>query len=589
MTELTAQGKFIDTASIKTLLTQGERYADKIRITLSTINNETDISGCTFTMRTVAFDGSMTEAILTKEVAEGFVNLIWIPDEQTTAVAGVLFPELIGSVTDQIIIKYKMPPIYIKEAVMGSNVPAPDIVEAKLAQMNAILERAEELYGQFDNDTGVIQEVINARTPTIFNGSCTSLTDRLNKDFALCITQSGLESALRNVTTAYTNADEKLKLDIAVNQASIGLQRKNLFFHAPISSDFYYYTNHFDENGVYAVNGVTFTKNQDGSVTVNGTATLGSCITLFADRPPKTWQKYPVILTGCPENTNPSDPDYRLTIEKEIFGTNVWTEYNDKGSGTNAVSFNEQNAAAVRIYVKAGVAFNNVVFYPMLRYADIEDDTFEPYIPDMQTQVESNDEDIAMLKAAVGMTSKNIFSPVSISERTSNGVTHSSVQGFFSASGTTTGSFTVYLLSESITVDKDIIISGAKTLSNLTYMAKITDASGTTSYKSIGTAGLEVKAGDTVSAVYVQQQSADKTVSSSIYLMARYKEISDDSFETYKQSLLKRITAIETRLSAMEAYSSGTLSTNSSAVVSPDIILPDAEISGEESSEVQLT
>lgn len=38
-------------------------------------------------------------------------------------------------------------------------------------------------------------------------------------------------------------------------------------------------------------------------------------------------------------------------------------------------------------YIKTGTSFDNVVFYPMVRYANITDDTYEPYQPSLQEQI----------------------------------------------------------------------------------------------------------------------------------------------------------------------------------------------------------
>lgn len=242
---LKAQGKLIDTAAIMKLFTQGEKYSDQIYITVPKINNNVDVSGCTFVMRTVAIDGSMTETVLEKQIVQDQVFLTWDVPETVTAIPGMLLLEMIGSKDAETIIKYVMPAIYIKEAVMGENVPVPDVIEEKLAQMNEILAQAEEKLEEAKNlaigidptltiagqaadakaagdkiaevestasakidalkasvseisgalSEGTIQEVVDARTSTLSGTEFSSLSQRLAVDFNTCVTQGELEQS----------------------------------------------------------------------------------------------------------------------------------------------------------------------------------------------------------------------------------------------------------------------------------------------------------------------------------------------------------------------------------------------------------
>ena len=129
---LKATDKFIDTSPIERLLTEGEKYSDVINFALPKLNNGIDISDCIFVMRTVAATGEMTEGLLTTYTEDSNIIAAWYPSEAVTAVPGMLSLELIGSKGAERIIKYKMPAIYVKEAVMGEGLPVPDVIEEKL-------------------------------------------------------------------------------------------------------------------------------------------------------------------------------------------------------------------------------------------------------------------------------------------------------------------------------------------------------------------------------------------------------------------------------------------------------------------------
>lgn len=224
---LKAIEKFIDTSLIECLLTQGEKYSDKIHFVLPIINNDVDISGCIFALRTVASEGSMTETILTAEQRDDDLLLTWDVPETVTAVPGMLQMELVGSRGTDIIIKYKMPAVYVKAAIMGDHLPAPDVLDEKLAQMNEVLSQAQAKLDEARNIAveidstltmagqaadakavgdkivkleGLSDEITAARISSISGEEFSSLSERLRSDFALLekilhYTESELESS----------------------------------------------------------------------------------------------------------------------------------------------------------------------------------------------------------------------------------------------------------------------------------------------------------------------------------------------------------------------------------------------------------
>lgn len=163
---LKAIDKFIDTTPIERLFTEGEKYSDIIKFSLPKINNDVDISDCIFVMRTVASTGEMMEYQLsssTDEENEDRIIVSWYPDEYVSAVPGMLSLELICSKGSERIVKYKMPAIYVKAAVMGEGLPVPDVIEEKLALMNETLAKANEKLSLMDEKlesvSGMIAEI----------------------------------------------------------------------------------------------------------------------------------------------------------------------------------------------------------------------------------------------------------------------------------------------------------------------------------------------------------------------------------------------------------------------------------------------
>ena len=119
-----------------------------------------------------------------------------------------------------------------------------------------------------------------------------------------------------------------------------------------------------------SLNGVNFSVDLDGVVTVNGTAsaTTNWAINLSGFEGTFT-------LTGCPSGGGSSS--YQLWVYDVTNETSL--NKSDTGSGATDIVLHKDITYSFRIRVASGYTMNNVVFKPMLRYADITDDTFEPY------------------------------------------------------------------------------------------------------------------------------------------------------------------------------------------------------------------
>ena len=115
------------------------------------------------------------------------------------------------------------------------------------------------------------------------------------------------------------------------------------------------------------VNGVTFTVGDDGSVTVNGTATADTFFILNRDVKLKQGE---YILSGCPAGGSSS------TYVLGLIGFSY-----DSGAG-KAISIPANDTARrVNIKIGSGYTAQDLVFRPMIRAASLSDDTYEPYTP----------------------------------------------------------------------------------------------------------------------------------------------------------------------------------------------------------------
>ena len=125
------------------------------------------------------------------------------------------------------------------------------------------------------------------------------------------------------------------------------------------------------------VNGITFTVNSDGSITVNGTATGGYAVFNITPNPDVRLQglrghyiasigKNVIQPNGMAVNIRKSDNNI-WGINPEM--TNIEIELTD----------NLHLNGWIYIYVAVNTVVNNVKIYPMLRLASDPDDTYQPY------------------------------------------------------------------------------------------------------------------------------------------------------------------------------------------------------------------
>ncbi len=139
-------------------------------------------------------------------------------------------------------------------------------------------------------------------------------------------------------------------------------------------------------------NGITFTVNTNGTVSVSGAATAGVTLSIGQVGIEKS-KSY--ALSGCPEGG--SSPTYRL--DARYYKSNTITTIGsalDIGEGTLVKLPDDADDNRLLIYIRIGDGTNvdNLTFFPMLRYSEITDDTYEPYKPSVE-------ERLAALEAAV--------------------------------------------------------------------------------------------------------------------------------------------------------------------------------------------
>jgi hypothetical protein len=113
--------------------------------------------------------------------------------------------------------------------------------------------------------------------------------------------------------------------------------------------------------------GVTITKNNDQSFYVNGTATQNLYFQIDNEL---FLRKGRYILSGCGKGGSPDT--FVLYLTNDDFYAQ------DVGNGAT-FNFDSKSLIPLRLAIYEGAVLNNVLFKPMIRLAEVEDDSFEAY------------------------------------------------------------------------------------------------------------------------------------------------------------------------------------------------------------------
>lgn len=124
------------------------------------------------------------------------------------------------------------------------------------------------------------------------------------------------------------------------------------------------------------VNGITYTVNEDGSITADGTATSDASLYLAGVQSFGLYnlKKGQYILS---DGNNGYSNEIYMQIHKY---ESPYTSYGGTRYGTKTFTLSEDVNVVARIFIANGVTVSNLTFKPMIRPASIKDDTYVPYV-----------------------------------------------------------------------------------------------------------------------------------------------------------------------------------------------------------------
>lgn len=184
-------------------------------------------------------------------------------------------------------------------------------------------------------------------------------------------TQEGSKQSASGTEVYLTGVDSSKPTDIVVNGNNYQETREGYNLLIPPASK--------------TENGITFTKNEDGSVTANGTATADASINFLNKEGSHSFsfEAGTYKLTGCPKGG--SKTTYRL-------GMNIANTTFDIGEGATSTINADVTGKVIWLAISAGVTVNNLIFYPML-IKGTENKPFEQYgaspSPDYPSEIQT--------------------------------------------------------------------------------------------------------------------------------------------------------------------------------------------------------
>ena len=233
-------------------------------------------------------------------------------------------------------------------------------VQASAEICEATIDGTEITYGSIVAHTTTAQHVDISMPDTWTTGT----------EHSLCVRVASVSGRMSPWSDPVTIAIAD-PITCTITQTSLVEQSKNLIPYPYLET-------------TRTANGLTFTDNGNGTITVNGTATATTVFQIKGRSSGNTLgleDGTEYTISGCPNGGSGST--YKVDILK-YSSTAYATDYGSGASFTYSEATADDVAGQIRIVFYTGTTVSNLVFKPMIRLASETDDSWQPYNP-MQT------------------------------------------------------------------------------------------------------------------------------------------------------------------------------------------------------------
>ena len=251
--------------------------------------------------------------------------------------------------------------VYTKEEVINKITEKITEIVADAPEDFNTLKEMSDWINNHEDSAAAMNTTINTNKTDIVNIQ-TTLSSKIDKEEGKSLVSDSEIARLANVENY---DDTQIKNGITLNRTTLGVQCKNLLKNNAVTQ---------------TINGVTFTVNDDKSVTLNGTSTAHADFYLSG-----AWGSTSEIL-----QKNKYIASIGVSQSSTFNGVVMHCINNTTSIGSPSCNYPSLavNSAITAVYISVskGYTFSNYKLYPMIRYADILDDTYEPYQPSLQEQ-----------------------------------------------------------------------------------------------------------------------------------------------------------------------------------------------------------
>lgn len=350
--------------------------------------------------------------------------------------------------------------------------------------------------------------------------------DELTKVDDQLSTMSISTRPVQNVVVSKAISDDRVRIkaceeSTALNKSTLGYQKKNLL------------NNFYALGSAHSWGNVSWNTNSDRSITVKGTASGSTDYPI--GKAYLTEGKY-IFTTSSPMKLHL----YNGTNTSIIQGWSV--------NSSQTITITESNNYVLRIFMSNGDT-HDTTFYFMLRNANITDDTYEPYVDDVDTRITDNTNDIATNQATLGyQKTKNLLPYTSI---TVIGLTYTyDNNGYLTSTATNDNrSFISTHANRSVFLEAGTYIYS-------TYIKTVPMSSGHHFMKAVDENNNEIFAtqlttNNKVTFTLTESKTVyliEKINDGSMAAMIRYADITDGTYEPYVESVDERLNKFEAQL-----------------------------------------
>lgn len=327
---------------------------------------------------------------------QGWINGYWYENDSELSLAIDVADGVLSRI-DLIVLRWnnseRVINLVIKKGTSATNPSAPiiersaDMYELKLAQVHVKagatkITQADITDTRLNNEVcGFVHGVIDQFDTTAFGKQIDSFIENFEASNVAEM------QAVFDRINSLVDADMATRLTLDVNNLlnesaltaqTLGYSKKNL-----IPYPFYRSTS--------VISGITWTDNGDGTITANGTASADSFLILYRGEA-FGLGKYLITSDSSLQGNYYA---YITYIDKTIgatVGTTCYSYNNTPFEITKELA--EQYHVAIGVAILSGKTVSNVVFNPMLRRAEIDDNTWEPYRLSVAEMIQEDEEDM---------------------------------------------------------------------------------------------------------------------------------------------------------------------------------------------------